>query len=229
MGEVLSRASPVCVSVMTGCRDTVSVGYFAAALARSPSVWLVVAFLLASAWSLPSHQPWVKRAPLAAAFALGHATVFFGVQGLFYAALVRPGVLSPGDPVFVPAYVAWVAFGGYVLGLGVSAAYLLGASWFGANHNELFAAMRLGTYKCVLRLALAPDGKLTVYPLGIERPPRVPLTRRGRLRADALRTYRVAPVLIEDPFTVVPRSVHVGSGTEVATVSRGARTPPVVS
>jgi hypothetical protein len=205
LAEVLSRVSPVCVTAAGGCPETVGVGYFASALARSPSVWAVVALLLVCCWSLPAHQPLAQRTALAGALAVGHAAAFFAGQGVFHAIVVRPGVLGPGDPVFVPAYVAWVAMCGYVLGLTVCAVYLLVASWFGVNHNELFAAMRLTSHKCFLRLRLASDGTLTVYPLGIEQPPAVRLTPLGRLSRTALRSYRVDPALIEEPVRVSPR------------------------
>jgi hypothetical protein len=167
-------------------------------------VWLLVAVLLALCWSLPTHLPWLKRAALAGALAVGHATAFFVAQVVFHALLVRSAVLGPGDPVLVPAVAGWVMLAGYVGGLTVCAWYLLVASWFGANHNELFAAMRLATHKCFLRLRVAPNGTLTVFPLKVERPPRVRRPGR-RLAAGALRDYRVAPQLIEEPVTVRPR------------------------
>lgn len=49
------------------------------------------------------------------------------------------------------------------------AAYLLLASHFKINANELFAAQGIEDYKSFLRLHIARDGTLTIYPIGVER------------------------------------------------------------
>jgi hypothetical protein len=49
------------------------------------------------------------------------------------------------------------------------AAYLLLASRFRINVNELFAGQGIEDYKSFLRLHIARDGSLTIYPIGVER------------------------------------------------------------
>jgi hypothetical protein len=50
----------------------------------------------------------------------------------------------------------------------VVAAYLLIASKFGVNLNELFASQGIRDFKNFLRLHFAADGSLTIYPIGID-------------------------------------------------------------
>jgi hypothetical protein len=47
--------------------------------------------------------------------------------------------------------------------------YLLVASWFDVNVNELFAAQGIIDAKSFLRLHIARDGSLTIYPIGVDR------------------------------------------------------------
>jgi hypothetical protein len=56
-----------------------------------------------------------------------------------------------------------------LVGSQLVAAYLLVASWFGININELFAGQGIEDHKSFLRLHLAPDGTLTIYPIGVDR------------------------------------------------------------
>ena len=48
-------------------------------------------------------------------------------------------------------------------------AYLLIAASFEVNINELFAGQGIEGYKSFLRLHIAPDGALTLYPIGVDR------------------------------------------------------------
>ena len=57
---------------------------------------------------------------------------------------------------------------GYVASLLVSL-YLVIASWFGVNVNELFAGQGIEHAKSFLRLHIAADGTLTIHPVGVER------------------------------------------------------------
>ena len=49
------------------------------------------------------------------------------------------------------------------------ALYLLVASWFGVNVNELFAGQGIEDAKCFLRMHIDRDGTLTIHPLGIDK------------------------------------------------------------
>ena len=62
------------------------------------------------------------------------------------------------------------------------AAYLLVASRFTLNVNELFAAQGIEDYKSFLRLHVAADGALTIYPIAVDR-----VCRRWRADPDATR------------------------------------------
>ncbi|NIL59899.1 metallophosphoesterase family protein [Salinispora arenicola] len=68
--------------------------------------------------------------------------------------------------------VAAVVFFGSVGGLAASqlvAAYLLVAGAFGVNVNELFAGQGIEDAKGFLRMHIAPEGTLTIYPIGLDR------------------------------------------------------------
>ncbi|HEX6686434.1 MAG TPA: metallophosphoesterase [Candidatus Limnocylindrales bacterium] len=51
----------------------------------------------------------------------------------------------------------------------LTSTYLLVASRFRVNLNELFAGQGIEDFKSFLRLRFAPDGTLTVYPIGIDK------------------------------------------------------------
>lgn len=70
-----------------------------------------------------------------------------------------------------PPVVAVVGYGpvAALLATQLSAAYLLVASWFGVNVNELFAGQGIEHAKCFLRMHIGADGNLTIYPLGVDR------------------------------------------------------------
>lgn len=68
--------------------------------------------------------------------------------------------------------VAAAVFFGSVGGLVASqlvAAYLLVASAFGVNGNELFAGQGIEDSKGFVRMRIAPDGTLTIYPIVVDR------------------------------------------------------------
>lgn len=66
------------------------------------------------------------------------------------------------------------------MGSQLVAGYLFVASAFGINLNELFAAQGIEDNKSFLRLHIAGDGTLTVYPIGVDR-----VGRRWRADPDA--------------------------------------------
>ncbi|QSB14305.1 metallophosphoesterase [Natronosporangium hydrolyticum] len=67
-----------------------------------------------------------------------------------------------------------------LVGAQLVAGYLWLGSWFGINLNELFAAQGIEDNKSFLRLHIAGDGTLTVYPIGVEK-----VCRRWRTDPDA--------------------------------------------
>jgi uncharacterized membrane protein len=99
------------------------------------------------------------------------------VHGLAHVALAVGGTwvwlhLEFRDwPWPLPLVVAAVGFGpliGFVAAQ-VVALYLLVAGWYSVNVNELFAGQGIEDVKSFLRLHVAADGSLTVYPVAIDR------------------------------------------------------------
>ncbi|HEX8629180.1 MAG TPA: metallophosphoesterase [Catenuloplanes sp.] len=70
----------------------------------------------------------------------------------------------------MPLVVAAVGYGPLAgfLATQLTAWYLLGASWFGVNTNELFAGQGIDDAKSFLRMHVAADGTLTVYPIAVD-------------------------------------------------------------
>ncbi|MGE5155958.1 MAG: hypothetical protein ACM3JP_00490, partial [Betaproteobacteria bacterium] len=65
-------------------------------------------------------------------------------------------------------YVAYSAVAG-LLSAVVVALYLIVASLFGLNFNELFSSQRIEGFKALLRMHIANDGSLTIYSVGLRR------------------------------------------------------------
>ena len=104
------------------------------------------------------------------------------------------------------AYLAGALFLGAVAGPLAMALYLWACGLAGVHLNEAFGAMRVIDHKCFLRLHLAADGSLTVYPVGVDR-----VARRFRVTPDAPAdapwlepTVPVPPHLIEEPVVLPP-------------------------
>jgi hypothetical protein len=140
---------------------------------------------------------------------LAHAAAhWIGIFCVGWGAAIVAGWLVPGRPFarFVVAGVLVFA-GGWLVGSFVMGLYLLvSLNVFGRHGEQAFAALRIQDFKNFLRLHIARDGTLTIYPVKLERVP-----RRWRDRTDADPTSsRVVPdeplaaALIEPPI-VVPR------------------------
>jgi hypothetical protein len=118
--------------------------------------------------------------------------------------------LLPFDTLGWPLpIIAATALYGPILALAaaeVVALYLLIASRFGVNLNELFAGQGIQGYKGFLRLHIAKDGALTIYPIGIDS-----ANKRWRAAPSAPPTAPwiepvkpLRPHLIEPPIQLVP-------------------------
>lgn len=96
-----------------------------------------------------------------------------------------------------------------VAGTLLVATYLLIGSRYGVNLNELFAAQGIEDHKSFLRLHIARDGSLTIYPIGVDK-----VCQRWRADPDADRPDaswivpaepgRLRYRLAEPPVTVTP-------------------------
>lgn len=107
----------------------------------------------------------------------------------------------PGPlPVLLAIMIYLPVFG--VLGSELTAGYLLVASSFDVNANESFAGQGIDEHKSFLRLHIARDGTLTVYPIGVAKVGRqwvaAPQDPVGSPWIKPVSPLR--PQLIEDPF-----------------------------
>jgi hypothetical protein len=137
------------------------------------------------------------------AHAGAHWTCIFLVG---WGAAIASGWLVPGRPFLRSVLSAALVFGGgWIVGSAVMGLYLLvSLNVFGRHGEQAFAALRVEDFKNFLRLHIASDGSLTIYPVKIER---VPRRWRDRLVGDPTPS-RVLPdeplraELIEPPIIV---------------------------
>lgn len=133
-------------------------------------------------------------------FALGWSTVLLARLLLPYWGLGRFAL----DALLIGAG-AWI-LGSIVVGLYL----LISLNVFGRHSEEAFSALRIEDYKHFLRLHVARDGSLTIYPIAI---PRVPRSWGARPQ-DGATPSRVVPeeplrpTLIEKPIVLRPRAVE---------------------
>ncbi|HEX6197254.1 MAG TPA: hypothetical protein VFZ37_15175 [Jiangellaceae bacterium] len=90
----------------------------------------------------------------------------------------------------------------------VLCAYLIVARLFGVNDNEIFAGMGIDDYKSFLRMHIAADGTLTIYPIAVDdvarrwrANPNAPAHAPWIVPADA---QAPAPRLAEPPIVIKP-------------------------
>ena len=116
-----------------------------------------------------------------------HAAAMFAVG---WGALAAAGWLAPPWPSARFGVVAVLAMtGGWLAGSFLTGLYLLvSLNVFGRHSEEAFSALRIQDYKNFLRLHVAADGTLTIYPIKL---PRVP--RRWRRRTGGLCPHPRAP------------------------------------
>jgi Calcineurin-like phosphoesterase len=99
---------------------------------------------------------------------------------------------------------------GALVGPLVTAGYLVFADLFGVNTDDLFSAQAIPDHKSFLRIRIAVDGTLTVFPIKIERsvrwefagPDDRPGDRRWFRPVDGVEP---APELLEPPITITKR------------------------
>jgi hypothetical protein len=97
----------------------------------------------------------------------GAVQVGMGVGGLFVWRMLPFDKLDWPWPVLCAA--AFYGPVAAVVSAQVTALYLLVASRFRVNLNELFAGQGIQRYKGFLRLHIGADGALTIYPIGLDR------------------------------------------------------------
>jgi hypothetical protein len=139
----------------------------------------------------------------------GAVQILVGVAGLTLWRMLAIDELRWPLPVLVSA----VTYGpvAAIVATEVVALYLLVASRFGVNLNELFAGQGIQGYKGFLRLHIGSDGTLTVYPIGIDdtnkRWRAVPAAPAHAPWIEPTRPLR--PHLIEPPIRIgMPNSIR---------------------
>jgi hypothetical protein len=184
----------------------------------NPGVFLVFASVLAAfVFFTDTHSPLYKwTGGLLHAFA-HYAAVFYLGWGAGYAVYFW-FPLSPVMQLLVGAnLVFWL---GWVLGSIIVGLYLqLSLAAFGRHSQEAFSSLRIEDYKNFMRLRIAEDGSLTLYPVGIER---VPRRWRARLPAETEETpSRFLPEDGTPPRLIEPPLRWAGTPT-----ARAGESPP---
>ncbi len=164
---------------------------------------LLIAGLIAFADRRFGHWRWLAGllhglAHLAAAFLIA-----WGVAHLVGSALGL-SFRNPGGYVLSAVL---IFAGGFLAGPTIMGIYLLlSLNGFGAHPNEAFSALAIPDWKNFLRLHIAPDGRLWIFPIGIRRVPRAwkpgETARDPEWVADPKDTQATPPTLIEPPIVV---------------------------
>ncbi len=192
---------------------------------------LAVLILAGTYYGLSAFTGLKKRPRAASRRLLGAVhTLAHLVTVLVVAAGLRLACVGLGFP---PQWTAITLLGGCAVAgavarLLVLAAHLLVADRVGVNTNELFAAQAIPDHKCFVRLRIASDGELTIYPVRIDRTVRWEFALDGGTAGDR-RWYRPvggvepAAALIEPPI-VVPRRAPGQTGPASQPPLQEART-----
>ncbi|MDM4722163.1 metallophosphoesterase [Micromonospora sp. WMMA1363] len=169
-----------------------------------PLVAMLLVVLLGAAFFAKPLSSGGKRHVRRWIFGVGHGVAHVGLALVgSWAWLALPFHDWPWP---LPAVAAVVLYGP-VSGLVASqlvAAYLLVASVFGVNVNELFAGQGIQDSKAFLRLRIDPAGTLTIYAIGIDR-----VARAWRINPDRSPVSSwlapatpLIPRLVEPPVTI---------------------------
>ena len=100
-----------------------------------------------------------------------------------------------------------VGAGGWLVGSFLTGLYLLiSLNVFGRHSEEAFSALRIQDYKNFLRLHIARDGTLTIYPIKLPRVPRrwraVRPDERERTPSRLVPDGPLEPAMIEPPIVL---------------------------
>jgi hypothetical protein len=140
---------------------------------RNPLTLVVVLTLfgLLTGFAKPPASIRVRWAKLAAKLAMGAFHTILHVATAATVAWVATRIFEFADGFwYVTLVVVFIAVVGAVCGSVAIGLYLyLALTRLGTHQNEVFSAIREEDYKNFLRLHIAPDGRLTVYALGIDR------------------------------------------------------------
>jgi hypothetical protein len=137
---------------------------------------------------------------IAATFFIGWGASYFAMTTLGLPFQTPEQLLLTGSLIF---------FGGWIVGSFLLGLYLLiSLNVFGRHLNEAFSSLRIEDWKHFLRLHIDERGRLTIFPIGIHRVPRV-WKESGeaigpRFESDDPRA--TAPELMEAPIVLTHRN-----------------------
>ena len=128
---------------------------------------LILGFILFT----DTHSGWYRRVA-GTLHGLAHAAAAWGLLVLTRNAAERLGI---SDPLAFEAFSGAFMFlaGGFVGCLLMGVYLLISLNVFGRHSNEAFSSLRIEDYKNFLRFHIAKDGTLTIFPIGLERVPRL--------------------------------------------------------
>jgi len=172
----------------------------ARAFDRNPSLTLWVLFLIAGLVTFTDTHSRVYRWLGGLAHAAAHWACMFA---LGWGSLWLTLALAPDwRPLRFALVAALVGAGGWLCGSMLMGLYLLiSLNIFGRHSGQAFAALRIQDFKHFLRLHIAPDGVLTIYPIALER---VPTRWRRRGGEDAGTPSRLVPETPLEPALIEP-------------------------
>ena len=163
---LLSSVRPPGLSYAAAMHD-LSITGVVAGLAGSSTAMMLAALILVGM------AGFTKAKSRAVKWGLGGAHTLLHLAAVVTVARLAEVPLSGLDGGwFLLLYLALVAGLGGLAGSMVMALYLYVADRFRCNTNELFAAQRIEDKKCFVRLHLADDGVVTVYPVKVATVPK---------------------------------------------------------
>ncbi|WP_224366108.1 metallophosphoesterase [Hyalangium versicolor] len=115
--------------------------------------------------------------------------------------------LSFRNPVRDMLSAVLIFAGGFLAGPTIMGLYLLiSLNVFSAHPNEAFSSLAIPDWKNFIRMRIAPDGRLWIYPIGLRRVPRAwkpgETARDPEWVADPKDTRATPPSLIEPPLVI---------------------------
>jgi hypothetical protein len=181
-------------------------------LLRSPGALIFAVLLWLAVFGFCDVRPTLRRAVISFFHTVAHIAAMVLLVWLFGGSV---GLLGDNSlQGLQTVLLSWMAVSGAVFGSLVFGTYLtVCAAWLSCHANEAFSAQQLETHKNFLRLRIAGDGRLEIFPLGLRR-----VCKNWTLAPEGLLgeswfmpDQKLEPVLIEGPIaidTASPRGEH---------------------
>jgi hypothetical protein len=127
---------------------------------------LILGFILFT----DTHSTWYKRIA-GTAHGLAHTAACWALLAAIRGLTASLGIIQP---LAAEAFIGTLMFvaGGFVGSFLMGLYLLISLNGFGRHSNEAFSALRIEDYKNFLRLHIAKDGSLIIFPIGVEQVPR---------------------------------------------------------